>query len=47
MDVSSTFLFVPEKLDTICGKGRLLVVYGYHVDVAEGIHMELVIKGGC
>ena len=34
---SIAFLFVPEKLDISCSKGRILIVNGYHVDVVVSI----------
>ena len=42
----SAFLFIPDKLDISCGKGRILIAYGYHVDVVAGINRKLVRDGG-
>ena len=46
MEEYLAFFFVPEKLDSSCCEGRLLVFYVYHIDVPAGIHIKLVSYGG-
>ena len=45
--VSSTFLFVQEKLFRFFSKSRLLIVNGYHIDSVMGIHSKIFRDGVC